>query len=133
MIPAVPSAAASAAGGVLGQLVNARNLRVVKFDLRDVRGDFRRSGKPYIGILRCHLRHRDGALGKRPDGVGVKLACGDRGIPLANEDAKGGIDLLRSLAGFDLAKPHRNRASLASGDTGIRAVGTGGAGGIEKL
>ena len=133
MIPAVPRAAASAAGRAFGQLVDARNIVVIKVHLRDVRSDFRRGGKAYIRVLRRHLRHRDGAFGKRPDGVRVKLACGNRGIPLANKDAKGGIDLLRSFAGLDLAKPHRNRASLASGDTGIGAVCASGAGGVEKL
>ena len=119
--------------GALGQLVNAWNIGVIQFDLGDFRRDFRRAGKPYIRVLRRHFRHRNGTFGKRPDGVLVKLACGNRGIALANEDAKRGIDLFRPFAGFDLAQPNRNRASFATGDARIRAVRTGGTGDIKKL
>ena len=88
------------------------------------------SAKPWYGIFRRNLRHRDGPFGKlvRVRGGGGR----DAGDPLADEHASAISSLSDDSVALDLAEPHGNlRRTAAHGDR-VGSVGACLLGGFDQ-
>ena len=83
-------------------------------------------------VLRRQARHRQGAAGQGGNGIGGKIGGGDKGDPLADENAQAQIVAFAAFDIFQIAQPVGDAGGELFHQQGVGGVGAGLFGGVEQ-